>query len=73
MTGVRRGELFALKWTALDESKGTLTIQEAIYDNVIGTPKTEKSVRVIPLPATAVQLLCDWRGVAARKGAEDFI
>ena len=40
MTGVRSGELFALRWKVFDESKATLSIQEAIYENVIDRPKT---------------------------------
>jgi len=62
----RRGELFALKWKAFDESKATLFIQEAIYENVIDTPKTSKSIRKIPLSPALVRLLLDWRKSASR-------
>jgi integrase len=73
MTGVRRGELFALKWKAFDESKAMLFITEAIYESVIDTPKTSKSIRNIPLSPALVRLLQDWRKVATRRGPEDFV
>jgi len=73
MTGVRRGELFALKWQSFDESRATLFIQEAIYENVIDTPKTSKSIRKIPLSPALVRLLLDWRKTATRRAPEDFI
>lgn len=73
MTGVRRGELFALRWKGFDTLKSTLFVQEAVYENVIDRPKTEKSIRVIPLPLPAVQLLRQWKDLAPRSGPEDFI
>jgi integrase len=73
MTGVRRGELFALKWKAFDESRATLFVQEAIYENVIDTPKTSKSIRNIPLSPALVRLLQDWRKATTRRSPEDFI
>jgi integrase len=73
MTGVRRGELFALRWKCFDESKTTLAIREAIYDGVIDTPKTTKSVRIVPLSSELVRLLQDWQKRVLRSGPEDFI
>jgi integrase len=73
MTGVRRGELFALKWKCFDESKGTLFVQEAIYDNVIDRPKTEKSTRIIALSPQSRALLSAWFKVATRQAPENFI
>jgi hypothetical protein len=40
---------------------------------VIDTPKTEKSVRKIPLSELAVQMLEDWKPHALRQGVDDFI
>jgi len=73
MTGVRRGELFALRWKTFDELRATLTIQEAIYEGVIDRPKTALSLRVIPLSPSLVQLLREWKVSAIRKAPEDFI
>jgi integrase len=73
ITGVRRGELFALRWKGFDRGKGTLYVHEAIYENVIDRPKTEKSTRLIPLSQQAIQLLSSWYEVSSRQAPEDFI
>lgn len=62
-TGIRLGELCALKWGNICFDKGTVTINKTMqrirnYDNasnrktkiIIDTPKSRKSLRVIPLP-----------------------
>ena len=64
LTGVRRGELFSLRWKSFDEARGILRIEEAIYEGVIDTPKTAKSVRTIPLSGEAVKLLKQWKSLA---------
>jgi integrase len=61
LSGVRRRELFALRWQDIDEPQRGLTVREAVYDGSFGTPKTEAGVRQIPLPAAAIGLLTEWR------------
>jgi integrase len=61
LSGLRRGELFALRWKDIDEGARTLTVREAVYDGAFSTPKTAAGVRQIPLSATALQLIADWR------------
>jgi integrase len=73
LTGVRRGELFALRWKCFDAVKGMLSVQEAIYENVIDKPKTQKSIRDIPLSQSAIRVLLEWRESAPRRAADDFI
>ena len=73
LTGARRGELFALRWKSFDPAKRTLSIQEAVYDRVIGTPKTKGSRRVIPLSKEAVAMIEAWRKAAPKKLPDDFI
>jgi len=61
VSGLRRGELFALRWRDIDQQARLLTVREAVYDGVFSTPKTEAGMRQIPLSPTAVQLLEGWR------------
>ena len=62
-TGLRRGELMGLQWRDFDFQNLTLEVSRNITyspekGNVVDTPKTENSVRTIPLlPFVAAQLL----------------
>jgi integrase len=60
-TGARRGELFAVRWKHVDSESRTLSIEQSVYDGVIDSPKTENSVRDIPLHPSIVQLLLEWK------------
>jgi integrase len=61
-TGMRRGEVLAVKWQDIDLSSGTLQVRR-IFTRTKGNryieaePKTEKSRRSIVLPALVVDLL----------------
>lgn len=60
LTGLRRGELFALRWNAVDFDRKLIHVRESVYDGHFGSPKTRSSVRKIPmselLEATFVRL-----------------
>ena len=65
LSGLRRGELFALRWKDIDEQARLLTVREAVYDGTFGTPKTEAGSRRIPLSDTALRLLiAEWKAHA---------
>jgi integrase len=70
MSGLRRGELFALRWRDLDEHRQCLNVREAVYEGRFGTPKTAAGVRQIPLSEAAMKLIVDWRGRVKRNEPE---
>lgn len=66
LTGLRRGELVALKWGDINFDKGTLTVsKQAQYipgqGVVVREPKTKSSRRTIALPSTAINYLKEHR------------
>jgi integrase len=62
-TGIRQGELIALRWGSFDEAGGKLSIREDYYQGVgFQTPKTKESSREVLLTPKVVELLKEWRG-----------
>lgn len=66
MSGLRRGELFALRWRDVDAARQCLTVCQAVYDGRFDTPKTQAGTRVVPLPDGAIQLLAHWKARGQR-------
>ena len=69
-TGLRLGELCALRWSDIDFQNGEISVNRAVQRVVthnengkgktkllIQTPKTDDSIRVIPLPQDMLELL----------------
>ena len=56
-TGVRIGEILALRWKNVDLENGILKIREAVYDGHFGTPKTASSIADLPLGPEAIGAL----------------
>ena len=56
-TGLRVGELLALRWGSVDLDSGLLRIAETVYDGHFDKPKTSRSVRVIPIAEGSVDIL----------------
>jgi len=60
-TGVRRGELLALRWSDIDLKASTLTVNQSLErikgKYVFKAPKTKKSRRTISLPNETVKAL----------------
>lgn len=65
-TGLRIGELLALEWTDIDLAKGELKVNKTCHDGkdkngvftrITDIPKTQSSIRTIPLPKQLLPLL----------------
>lgn len=74
-TGLRIGELLALEWGDIDFSNGTLMVdktchygknREGKFVRIVDTPKTETSIRLIPLPKQIVPLLKEHKKIPAK-------
>ena len=60
-TGLRRGELLALRWQDIDLDGGVLSVQQSLEQTKDGlrfkAPKTKRSRRTITLPSTTLEVL----------------
>ena len=60
-TGMRRGEVAGLDWSAVDLTKGELRVRRTVArvdgELVASTPKTERSRRTVPLDPSTVEML----------------
>jgi len=76
LTGLRRGELLALRWSDADLDQRTLAVRRSLETakDAVGraiarfkAPKTEKSQRIVALPGAAVTALRAYRAEYAQK------
>jgi integrase len=60
-TGMRRGEICALKWEDVDVKRGVVTVRRSLEETRAGlvfkSPKTRKGQRTFSLPDFAVEVL----------------
>lgn len=76
-TGIRIGELLALKWEDIDFEKNIMSISKSAYQGkingktqiIIDTPKTKNSIRVIPIP----QKLCVILKKIKKKSTSNYV
>jgi integrase len=59
MTGLRRGELLALRWQDVDFGVGVVRVRRTFSRGHFGTPKSRKSNRAVPLAERVVTALKD--------------
>ena len=72
-TGLRRSELFALKWLDVDFSNLTIDVQRSIYLGKIGSCKTEASRKPVPLDARVAADLWLWKERSKYQNPNDWI
>ena len=73
MTGLRIGEILALRWGRVNLTAGSLRVEETCYHGRFGTPKTKASRRELPLPSAVVQALLAHRSPSSDMSAEALV
>jgi integrase len=72
-TGLRRSELFALRWRDIDLELEQANVTHTIWRNVEGNTKTEASKKPVPLHPLVIEELKQWRLVTMYRSDEDFL
>lgn len=73
VTGLRRGELFGLKWQDIDFADAEIRIVRSVVDQVEGPPKTLASRRPIPMSSELASALANWREQTSYSKPEDWV
>ncbi len=73
LTGMRIGEILALRWNRLDFLKGTIEVSQTYSDGQFGTPKTRSSRRVIPMSFALCEALKVHRASCIRSSPQDLV
>jgi integrase len=61
LTGLRVGELLALRWGSIDLNACLLRVCETVYDGHFDQPKTRRSARTIPIGTETAETLAALR------------
>jgi integrase len=72
MTGLRRGELLALRWTDVDWKARLLRVRRSYYRGRVTTPKGNRG-RDVPLPVRVSRALADHLRRAMYATADDLV
>jgi len=72
-TGLRRSELFALKWKDVDFAAEHISVTRSIVNQVVGTCKTEASQKPVPLHSALADALLVWRRQTLYPKREDWV
>jgi integrase len=73
VTGLRIGEVLALRWTNVDWDQGLVYVLSNFVRGVFGEPKSKASKRPVVLHPIVMGLLKNWRETTAYAGDQDFI
>jgi integrase len=60
-TGIRIGELLALRWRDVDLPVGVLQVRRTLYEGHFDEPKTRAGIREVPLGAKGLEILTGLR------------
>lgn len=73
VTGLRRGELFGLKWEDLDFNEAEIRVVRSIVDQVEGPPKTLASRRPLPMSSELAISLENWRKQTSFSASQHWV
>jgi len=72
LTGLRVGELLALKWNDIDFEKSQISVTRSIVMQRVGDCKTEASRKPVPLDLRLAEALYNWRRISPYPRPEDW-
>jgi integrase len=72
-TGLRRGEMFGLRWENVDFEEHLIRVTHSVYRSVEGETKTAASHKPVPLPDMVVDELKRWKASSHYRSAKDFV
>jgi integrase len=61
LSGLRRGEIFGLRWKSIDWVEGSIVVVEADYEGHSAAPKTRASCRKVFVDSTVIESLNNLR------------
>ena len=73
LSGLRIGELLALRWRVVDFGGGTLRVRESVFLDKFQTPKSDEGTRTLPLGPIACELLKRHRQRSVQTAPEDLV
>jgi integrase len=72
-TGLRRGELIALRWRDIDFELMQANVTHSVWHNVEGNTKTEASRKPVPLHPLVIEELRQWQQTSLYRNDEDYL
>ncbi len=72
-TGLRRSELFALRWSDVNFFTMEVAVSRSVVRNRFGDVKTQASGRPVPLHPSVCDVLVDWRQHSLYRQDGDFL
>ncbi|MDQ1247406.1 MAG: Tyrosine-type recombinase/integrase [Actinomycetota bacterium] len=73
MTGMRKGELQALRWMDVDWGSGVIRVRRSYSYGEFTTPKSQRSARAVPMPKQLAEELQVHRSVSKFDGERDLV
>ena len=73
LTGLRIGELLALRWKNLDLKSGSIRVRETVHEGQFGTPKTKSSKRDVPMSKPVREVFLARQKVGAEVIADELV